>query len=204
MQIRKLLSASTAFLFLAGCASLIAPNVRTEPAALKAGEYRIDPNHRSLLFKIDHSGYSRFVGRFQSFDVSLDFDASDVAAAHVEAEIDMASLDVANDDFAKTLGGPNWFDAAAYPKAVFRSTSVEKTGENTGRVTGDLTLRGVTAPVALDIVFNGGAQDFLRGGYVIGFSAKGTISRKVFGVDRFEALVGDEVDIEIEAELIKG
>lgn len=202
MRFRKLSSAS--FLFLAGCASLIAPNVKTEPAALKAGEYRIDPNHRALLFKIDHSGYSHFVGRFETFDVSLDFDASSVAAAHVEAEIDMTSLDVANDDFARTLTGPSWFDAAAYPKALFRSTSIEKTGENKGRVAGDLTLHGVTAPITLDVAFNGGAQDILRGGYVVGFSAKGTISRKTFGVDRYESLVGDAVDIEIEAELVKG
>jgi polyisoprenoid-binding protein YceI len=203
MRFLKRPSASFALLMIAGCASLVAPKVRTEPAALRAGEYRIDPNHRALLFRIDHSGYSHFVGRFESFEIALDFDASDVAAAHVEAEIDMASLDVALDDFARTLTGPNWFDAAAYPKAVFRSTSVQKTGENTGRVMGDLTLHGVTAPITLDVAFNGGAQDILRGGYVVGFSAKGTISRKAFGVDRYESLVGDAVDIEIEAELVK-
>ena len=70
-------------------------------------------------------------------------------------------------------------------------------------MTGDLTLHGVTAPVTLDVEFNGGAQDLLRGGYVVGFSAKGHFSRKTFGVDRFESIVADDVGIEIETEFVK-
>ena len=155
----------------AGCASLVAPNVASEPAALKAGAYALDQNHALLLFKINHLGYSAYVGRFEKLDATLDFDAANVSAARVEAKIDIASLDVANDEFARTLTGADWFDAAAFPEAVFRSTSVEKTGETTGRMTGDLTLHGVTAPVTLEVAFNGGARDILRGGYVVGFSA---------------------------------
>ncbi|OFX02527.1 MAG: hypothetical protein A3E78_02330 [Alphaproteobacteria bacterium RIFCSPHIGHO2_12_FULL_63_12] len=188
---------------IAGCASLIAPKVATEPAALKAGAYALDQNHASLLFKVDHLGYSSYVGRFEKLDATLDFDAADVSTAHVEAKIDIASLDVANDAFAQTLTGADWFDAAAFPEAIFKTTSIEKTGETQGRMTGDLTLHGVTAPVTLDVAFNGGAQDILRGGYVVGFSARGTISRKTFGVDRFEGIVGDEVEIDIEAEFVK-
>lgn len=187
----------------AGCASLVAPKVRSEPAALKAGAYALDQKHASLLFKVNHLGYSTYVGRFEKLDATLDFDAADVSAAHVEANIGVASLDVANDEFAQTLTGANWFDAAAFPEAVFRSTSVEKTGETTGRMTGDLTLHGVTAPVTLDVNFNGGAQDLLRGGYVVGFSATGNFSRKAFGVDRFASIVGDDVEIDIEAEFVK-
>jgi len=188
---------------LCACASLVAPKVESEPAALKEGAYALDPDHAALLFKVDHSGYSMFVGRFERFEASLDFDEGDVAASHVVAIIDIASLDVANDPFAETLKGPDWFDAGAHPQAVFRSTTAERTGENMGRMTGELTLKGVTAPISLDVVFNGGANDFLRGGYVVGFSARGTFSRKAFGIDRLEAFVGDEVTIEIEAEFVK-
>ena len=187
----------------AGCASLVAPHVASEPAALKAGAYALDQNHASLLFKINHLGYSAYVGRFEKLDATLDFDAANVSAARVEAKIYIASLDVANDEFARTLTGADWFDAAAFPEAVFRSTSVEKTGETTGRMTGDLTLHGVTAPVTLDIAFNGGARDILRGGYVVGFSAKGNFSRSTFGVDRFDSIVSDDVEIDIEAEFVK-
>lgn len=190
-------------LLLGACASLVAPKVASEPAALKAGAYKLDPNHASLIFRVNHLGYSRYLGRFEKFDAALDFDAANASAARVEAKVEIASLDVANDDFARTLMGRNWFDAAAYPEAVFKSTLIEKTGETTGRMTGDLTLHGVTAPVTLDVAFNGGAQDLLRGGYVVGFSAHGSFSRKAFGVDRFEGIVGDDVAIEIEAEFVK-
>lgn len=188
----------------ASCASLVAPKVASEPAALKPGGYALDQKHASLLFKVSHLGYSSYVGQFEKFDAMLDFDDANATASHVEAKIDIASLDVANDEFAKTLTGPNWFDAAAFPEAVFISKEIERTGETTGRLTGDLTLHGVTHPVTLDVVFNGGAQDVLRGGYVVGFSARGHFSRKAFGVDRFEGIVGDDVAIEIEAEFVKG
>ncbi len=188
---------------LIGCASLIAPKVRGEPAALRAGAYALDAKHAALLFKVDHLGFSGFVGRFERFDASLDFDAGAVETATVEAIIDIASLDVANDEFAAVLTGGQWFDAATHSQAIFRSTAITKTGENSGRMNGDLTLKGVTRPVALDVTFNGGAQDILRGGYVVGFSARGEISRKEFGVDRFAGIVGDAVAIEIEAEFVR-
>lgn len=203
MTAMRCATAISSALMLAACASLIAPNVESEPAALKEGGYALDPRHASLTFKINHGGYSQFVGRFERFDAALDFEAADVSASRVEAEIEIASLDIANDDFAETLTGPNWFDAASFPAASFRSTLIEKTGDKTGRMTGDLTLRGVTAPVTLDVTFNGGANDILRTGYVVGFSARGVFSRKTFGIDRFEGIVGDDVAIEIEAEFVK-
>lgn len=201
--IRNSLAGLLALFALAACASLIAPDVKTGAAALKAGEYALDPNHAALVFKVDHMGFSHFTGRFERFDAALDFSEADPAGAHLEAIIDMTSLDIANDEFAATLTGPDWFDAAAFPQAVFRSTAVEITGENAGRIAGDLTLHGVTAPVVLDAVFNGGGRDILRGGYVIGFSATGTIDRAAFGVDRFSGIVGDQVEIEIEAEFLR-
>ncbi len=199
----KAAAASTALLTLAACASLVAPRVSSEAVALKAGAYALDPAHASLVFKVDHLGFSAYIGRFERFDATLDFDADRPETARVEAAIDIASLDVANDDFAATLLGAGWFDRGQYPQAVFRSTAIERTGEATGRMLGDLTLKGVTAPVALDVTFNGGAQELLRGGYVVGFSARGEFSRKAFGVDRFDGLVGDTVRIEIEAEFVR-
>lgn len=203
MSMMRIAFLSLSVVAAASCASLVAPKVAPEPAALKAGAYSLDQKHASLLFKINHLGYSTYVGRFETLDATLDFDATNVSAAHVEAKIDIASLDVANDEFAETLTGPSWFDASAFPEAVFKSTQIEKTGETTGRMTGDLTLHGVTQPVTLDVAFNGAAQDVLRGGYVVGFSAKGSFSRKAFGVDRFEGIVGDDVAIEIETEFVK-
>lgn len=189
-----------------GCAALapvFAPKANSDPTALRAGNYSLDPAHASLIFKIDHLGFSTYVGRFNSFDISLDFDENDPTAARVEAVIDMTSLDVADDDFANTLVGSNWFDANQFPEALFQSTSITVTGDNRGVMIGNLTLHGVTQPVTLDVAFNGGGSDRLRGAYVIGLSATSQISRKAFGVDRFDGIVGDLVQIEIEAEFLR-
>lgn len=205
---RRFLSVFVAGLLTAGCAStlapIVAPRVDADATALRAGAYTLDPDHASLIFKIDHLGFSDYVGRFNRFTATLDFDADDPTAARLDAIIDMTSLDVANDAFAQTLTGPQWFDAQQFGEARFQSQRIERTGETTGRIFGALTLRGVTAPVVLDATFNGGARDRLRGGaYVVGFSARGVIDRTQFGVDRFAGMVGNDVAIEIEAEFIR-
>lgn len=193
-------------LALSGCAALapaLAPAVNANPTALREGQYALDRDHAALLFKVGHLGFAKYVGRFERFDVSLDFDADNPEAARVDAVIDMTSLDVANDPFANTLMGPNWFDAGQYPEAFFRSTGIEVTGENTGVMTGELTMHGVTNPVTMDVTFNGGGRDRLRSAYVIGLSAVSEIDRRDFGVDRFTGFVGNKVELEIEAELVR-
>ena len=206
-RLLKPAAAGLGLALLAACTSVVAPllkpDVSTQITRVKAGDYALDPEHAAVLFRIDHLGFSTYVGRFETFDASLTGDAADPASSSVEAVIDMTSLDVANAPFATELMGPDWFDAAAFPQAVFKSTSVAMTGDTTATVTGDLTLHGVTAPVTLDVTFNGAAYDRLRGADVVGFSAMTTIDRTEFGVSRFSGLVTDTVDIEIQAEFLK-
>lgn len=187
----------------ASCASALAPNINTDPTALKPGNYELDRDHAALLFKVGHLGFSKYVGRFERFDVGLDFDAETPETSKIEAVIDMTSLDVANDPFANVLMGPNWFDANQFPETIFRSTGIEITGDNTGVMSGDLTMHGVTRPVTMSVTFNGGGFDRLRGAYVIGMSGHSTVSRRDFGVSRFGFLVSDKVELEIEAEFKK-
>jgi polyisoprenoid-binding protein YceI len=196
-----------AALALGGCASLAAPLLKpklsAEIAALPAGDWKLDPAHAALVFRINHLGYSDLIGRFESFDVSLTGDASDPASARADAVIDMTSLDIANDSFAEELMGPKFFDAVRYPQAVFRTFSVTP-GENGGvEVNGELTLHGQTRPVTLDVQFNGTAFDPIRGTQVAGFSANAVIDRTDFGISAFSGLVTDEVQIQIEAEFLK-
>jgi len=194
-------------LALGGCQSLIAavakPDVTTERVELEGGAFRLDPAHAAVIFRINHLGYADYIGRFEVLDATLDFNPERPEASSLMAKIDIASLDIANDDFAATLTGPDWFDAEAHPEALFRSTAIEVTGEDTGRITGDLTLKGETAPVMLDVTFNGAGDDRLRGAYVVGFSARGECDRTDFGVDRFSGLISDMVRIEIEAEFLR-
>ena len=192
---------------LAGCTSLVAPllkpDVTADITALEAGDWKLDPAHAALVFRINHLGYSDLIGRFETFDVSLSGDAADPASARAEAVIDMHSLDIANDSFAAELMGPKFFDADTYPQAVFRTLTVRPGPDNTAQVDGELTLHGVTKPVMLDVRFNGTAFDPIRGAEVAGFSASAVIDRSDFGVSAYSGLVTDDVRIEIEAEFLK-
>jgi polyisoprenoid-binding protein YceI len=196
-----------AFFAMSACvqlaAPLLKPAISTDASKLEAGNWTLDETHASLVFKISHLGYSNYVGRFEKFTADLKGDPAGAEAAEIAAAIDMTSLDLANDTFAETLMGPDWFDAAQYPTATFRSNAVKRTGDNTAAVSGLLTLHGRTAPVSLDVTFNGGAYDPLRKSQVMGFSARGKIRRSDFGVSKYSGLITDEVAIEIEAEFLK-
>ena len=207
LKLHRFMGVAAMLAALSGCTSLLAPlvkpDVSAEISAVEAGDYVMDTAHASILFKIDHLGYSTYIGRFEAFEAKLSGDPANPGGASVEAAIDMTSLDIANDAFATELMGPDWFDAAAFPTASFVSTKVEMIGQAQAAITGNLTLHGVTRPVTLDATFNGGAYDRLRGADVVGFSATTTLNRSAFGVDKFSGLVTDEVTLEIEAEFLK-
>ena len=189
------------------CTSLLAPvlkpDVSTDLAGIESGDWQLDPKHAALIFRIDHLEYSKFVGRFERFDVQLDGQADTPSLTSVVATVDITSLNIANDAFAETLMGSDWFDAAAFPQAEFRSTRVVPTSDTTADVEGILILHGKSAPVTLSVTFNGAGYDRLRGADIAGFSATARIDRTEFGVSKFSGLITDMVDIEIEAELMK-
>lgn len=196
-----------AALLLPGCATvtsaLLAPRLDVAATTLAPGDFALDATHAALIFRINHLGYADYIGRFDRFDASLSGDTGRPADAQVEALIDMASLNIANPEFAEELMGPGWFDAAAHPQALFRSTGIDLTSPTTAEIRGDLTLKGITRPITLTAKLNGSAYDPLRRADVIGFSAKTEINRGDFGIDRFSGLLTQTVRIEIEAEFIR-
>jgi polyisoprenoid-binding protein YceI len=203
-------------LFLAACgndappAEGAPPPVAAAPALdLPAGEYRLDPSHASLVFGVDHLGFAQYVGSFRRFDATLILDPANPESARLEATVDIASLDVPAPPagFLDTLLGADWFDAARAPTMAYRSTAVTLTGDNTARIDGELTFRGVTRPASLRARFNGGwAGHPYDPNARIGFSASGAILRSEFGMDiglpapPDNLGVGDRVEIVIEAE----
>lgn len=187
-------------LWLGACGHLIPRAESPPPAELPAGAYRLDPEHATVLVKIDHLGFSQLVGRFDRFSATLDFDSDDPAASRLDAEIDPASIDFNLPKFEQDLRGSDWFDVARYPEARFASREIAITGANTGRVTGDLTLHGVMQPVTLEVIFNGGGDSLVTGRYTLGFAATGSLSRSAFGLGAYAPAVGDEVTLEIHAE----
>jgi polyisoprenoid-binding protein YceI len=186
--------------WLCACGHLL-PRAEAPPASeLPAGSYRLDPEHAALLLKIDHLGFSQLVGRFDDFDAILDFDPAHPDAAKLVATIDPASIDFDLPEFEEQLRGPDWFDVARFPEARFESRAIEITGGGAGRITGDLTLHGVTRPVTLEVTFNGAGDSLVTGRYTLGFAASGTLSRSAFGLGAYAPAVGDEVSLEIHAE----
>lgn len=180
--------------------------------AAPAGPYRLDPFHASLVFRVDHLGFSTYTAAFRSFDATLAFDPAAPEAMRVEATIDVSSLDLPNppEGFRDAMLGPLWFNAGEFPHMTFRSTAIDLTGPDAATVAGDLTLRGVTQPVTLQATYNGGYAGLARYDPQarIGFSVYGTLSRSAFGMDigvptpDFPMGVGDKVEIYVEAEFL--
>ncbi len=193
-----------ASIFLVSCDRLLTPDFNTEITDIRAGAYKLDPDHASLVWKINHLGFSTFLGRFNAFEASLDFDPENVEAAALEVVIDTTSLDINNAEFAEELRGSNWFDTETYPQAIYRTTGLKETvDEDTFVFSGELTLLGVTAPVDLTVNFHGGGRNFLTRSYTLGFSAETTFIRSAHGLDRFTSFgVGDEIDLEIHVEFM--
>ena len=187
---------------LVSCDRLITPDFETSVAELRGGQYTLDKEHASLLWKIDHLGFSRYIGRFNDFDATLDFDAENVENSSLEVIIETASLDVNNEAFAEDLRGSDWFDVANHPQAVFRTTSfVEAVDEDTFVFEGDLTLLGNTGPVTMTVNFNGGGRNCLTRRYTLGFSATAEFQRSDFGLDNMVSFgVGDDIQIEVHVE----
>lgn len=178
-------------------------------ADIPAGDYTLDKHHATLVFRVNHLGFSNYTAAFADFDAKLHFDQNNAGASTLEATIDPKSLTLPAppEGFLAELTGPQWLNAATYPAITFKSTKIETTGPDTGKVTGDLTLHGVTKPVTLDVTYNGGYAGHPMDPHArIGFSAKGTFKRSDFGIafgvpaPGTTMGVSDEVQVAIEAE----
>ena len=173
-----------------------------------AGEYRLDPSHASLVFRVNHMGFSHFTSQFRQFDATLMLDAKHPERSSVTATIDPPSIEIVDPTLAVDIQGPQWFDSAKFPQMTFRSTKVALTGANTAQIDGELSLHGVTLPVSWDATFNGGygSNPFDPKGARVGFSAHGVLKRSAFGMSYgipapgTSMGVSDDVDFTIEAE----
>ncbi|MFL0801656.1 MAG: YceI family protein [Agarilytica sp.] len=203
LLLKRILFVVLSFVFIisaSGCASLLKPKLKQRLVDIKQGNYQLDPNHSTLLFKIDHMGFSKFIGRFNQFQASLIFDPLVIENSRLEAVVDMTSVDVNNAKFERALKGRFWFDSENYPQGVFRTTSATRVGEGQLKFLGDLTFLGVTKEIELDVKVNGAANNMISGKYTLGFSASTSFSRSAFGLDRYVPAVGDLVELEIHAE----
>lgn len=182
----------------------------TPYADMPAGVYNIDQTHAQIIWQVSHLGLSDYTARFSEFDAQLTFDPKNPENSKLEATIDPTSIKThhpksEDTDFDKELAqGEGWFNAGAYPDIKYVSNSITKTGEHTGTMSGDLTFLGVTKPLTLDVEFNGAMEEqTFSKKPTLGFSAKGSLNRSEWGMDKYVPNIGDEVKIMIEAEFAK-
>jgi polyisoprenoid-binding protein YceI len=219
---KKILSASI-LVVLAACSkqdepppTMAEPAMQASPAVaapakidVPAGAYTLDKAHSSLVFRVNHLGFSNYTARFRSFDAQLQFDPNNLPSSSVTVSVDPKTLDVENPPagFLDALIGKDWLDTAQFPELTLRSTSIESNAPNTMKITGDLTLHGVTKPIVLDATLNGGYAGHPMDPHArIGFSAHGTFKRSEFGMSYGVPApgttmgVGDDVHVVIETE----
>lgn len=179
------------------------------PAAYAADAYSLDPGHTQVRASWNHAGYSTqsLLFRQVTGDIAIDFDAP--ANTSLNISIPVAGIDTGVEAFDKHLASGDFFETEKFPNATFVSTSVEKTGDATLKVTGDLTIKGTTKPVTLDVVVNNSGDhplgqfiDYYKGEWV-GVTATGSIVRSEWGLGFGAPITSDEIDLFISAELKK-
>ncbi len=174
----------------------------TTSAFAQAKTWQIDPNHTSAQFSVRHMGISTVRGAFTKVSGTATYDPADPGKTSIEVIIDASSVDTRVEKRDNDLRSPNFFDVAKYPTLTFKSKRVEAAGSGKLKVTGDLTMHGVTKEVVLDVDGPSAPMMDPRGSSHMGASASTKINRKDFGVNGASAVVGDDVAITIDVEMI--
>ena len=162
--------------------------------------YKIDPNHTDVIASWSHFGFSNPVANFLKADGQITYDPANVGASSVEVTLPLDGLDAQVEAFNEHLRSDQFFDAAKYPTITFKSTSVKAAGKNKLTVVGDLTIKGITKPVTLNVTINKLGIHPLGKREAAGFSASTTIKRTDFGLGLYAPNVSDEVKLTITTE----
>ena len=171
-------------------------------------QWKIDPAHSEINFKVKHLVVSTVRGHFKNFDATIEAEKDDFSDAKIKFEADIKSIETSNDQRNNHLKSPDFFDAEKYPNMTFISKSVKKISENEYKVKGDLTIRGVTKEITLDVNYNGTVEG-LNNSIVAGFEVTGKLNRMDYGLkwngltETGGVVVSNEVKIEILAEFNK-
>ena len=200
---RSLAAGVAAAALLAGGA-VVAQNALTDvPAEVQAGAYKLDSDHGKITWSVDHLGFSTYVGQFVNVQADLTLDPANPANSRLTATIPLTDVDSNSDGLDAHLQTADFFDTANHPVATFvsRSVTVDADDPSEATVFGDLTLRGVTRPVTMEVEFNQAGQSM--GAYKAGFDGEATIRRSEFGIDYALPVLGDEVTLHIEGEFVR-
>ncbi len=184
----------------------IAAVVSASTVSAEPRKFKLDPEHVTVAFLVHHIGFAKTLGVFRKASGTVVFDADGPSLKSVDVSVQTASVDTGHRARDKHVRGSDFLDSRKHPTMRFVLTGSKKKGGRKGVVTGNLTLRGKTRPVSLNVTWNkAGAYPFGDKHEVVGISARGTLKRSRWGMTYAvkNGLVGDKVEIIIEAELIR-
>src|SRR5262249_17029132 len=176
-------------------------------AADKALPYKADLSHTQILFSVNHMGNSTMHGSFKAFTVDLKFHPKKPEKTSLTTVIDTTSIDTGFGPRDTHLKSPDFFNVAQFPNMTFKSTKTEVTGADTAKLTGNLTLLGVTKPLTLDVKMTGTGPSIAPAATVYGFEATGTVKRSDWGMTKYVPAPGtkmgltDDINVVIESEI---
>jgi polyisoprenoid-binding protein YceI len=168
------------------------------PAARADEHYAFDKAHTQIVFSVDSFWFSHITGAFTVYDGDFVFCLAHPDKNGISITLYSKGIHTPDGERDEEMQGPHFFDAARFPDVRFISTGVKFTGANDADVSGNLTLRGITRPMTLQVHFLKTDSDPANGAYAVDFTATGTISRSDFGMDYLDPLIGDDVKIRIE------
>lgn len=165
--------------------------------------WKADPNHSKITFMVTHLGISDILGLFQQFDVTATASNPDFSDAAFTLSIDAASINTEVKKRDDHLRSADFFDVEQFPELTFKSSAIEPAGENRYKLSGNLTIHGVTKPVTMDLWYRGTISN--NGTETAGFQLTGTLKRSDFGIgpDFPPPMLSDEVQIQADGEFIK-
>jgi polyisoprenoid-binding protein YceI len=173
------------------------------PLAARPAVYRLDPVHTQITFFVDHLGFSRASGRAYGSEGGLVFDPRDWGRSCARVRIPAARIGFGDPRWDERMRRRDFFDAAEHPRIEFEGQRLERTGEREGILLGILRLRGREAPVRLAVRLNRIGYNPYAGRRAVGVSARGTLSRRAFGMEALPQQIGDEVELIIEVEALR-
>jgi polyisoprenoid-binding protein YceI len=179
-------------IILAACSAIV--------PAMADQTYQLEKTHVDLLFSINHAGFTEKHGQFREVDATLTYDAQTPGNSRIVVTVKADSLDTGSSDRDHHVRGDQFLDVAKYPEIRFVSTKVTAEGQSRLLVNGELTLHGVTKPLALYARLNKHAPNPFDKKPTLGFSATGSLKRSDFGITSFLPVIGDTVTLTIEAE----
>ena len=167
--------------------------------------WKMDPLHAKLTFTITHSGISDVMGLFKTFDVTITTSKADFSDAVFELSADVASINTEVEMRDNDLRSAHFFEVEKYPTMTFKSTSIKKISKDKYKLTGNLTIHGITKPVTMDLWYRGTAENPMNKVTSAGFQLTGSLKRSDFGIGPkfLPTMIGDKVSIKADGEFIK-